>query len=157
MSKDTFVKVSVVSSDGKKLKKKKTLTQKASTSPVYNEELVFTNIKKEQLDSVLITFTLFHDSLTSKEMLGTISIGSSSTGNELVQWKDMLEGKKSIAWWHALNLFENENIDSDFNNNNSGGLPNRNIDKFQMLSERKMSRTNLLANLSNLKIKPVLD
>ena len=145
-----------MSADGKKLKKKKTLTQKASTSPVYNEELVFTHIKKEQLDAVLITFTLFHDSLTSKENLGTISIGPSSTGNELIQWKDMLDGKKSIAWWHALNSFENDSVDSDFNNNGNGSQ-NRNIDKFQMLSERKMSKTNLLANLANLKIKPVLD
>jgi hypothetical protein len=145
-----------MSADGKKLKKKKTLTQKASTSPVYNEELVFTHIKKEQLDAVLITFTLFHDSLTSKENLGTISIGPSSTGNQLIQWKDMLDGKKSIAWWHALNSFENDSIDSDFNNNGNGSQ-NRNIDKFQMLNERKMSKTNLLANLANLKIKPVLD
>ena len=145
-----------MSADGKKLKKKKTLTQKASTSPVYNEELVFTHIRKEQLDAVLITFTLFHDSLTSKENLGTISIGPSSTGNQLIQWKDMLDGKKSIAWWHALNSFENDSVDSDFNNNGNGSH-NRNIDKFQMLSERKMSKTNLLANLANLKIKPVLD
>lgn len=145
-----------MSADGKKLKKKKTLTQKASTSPVYNEELVFTHIRKEQLDAVLITFTLFHDSLTSKENLGTISIGPSSTGNQLIQWKDMLDGKKSIAWWHALNSFENDSVDSDFNNNGNGSQ-NRNIDKFQMLSERKMSKTNLLANLANLKIKPVLD
>ena len=133
-----------MSADGKKLKKKKTLTQKASTSPVYNEELVFTHIRKEQLDAVLITFTLFHDSLTSKENLGTISIGPSSTGNQLIQWKDMLDGKKSIAWWHALNSFENDSVDSDFNNNGNGSQ-NRNIDKFQMLSERKMSKTNLLA------------
>jgi hypothetical protein len=148
--------------DGRKLKKKKTLTQKASTSPIYNEELVFTNIKKEQLDSLQITFTLYNDSLTHKENLGTISIGSSSTGNELVQWKDMLDGKKSIAWWHTLVSLEHDCLDSDFtsnnnNNNTSSSTPSKITDKFQMLSERKSSRTNLLANLSNLKIKPVLD
>ena len=145
--------------DGRKLKKKKTLTQKASTSPIYNEELVFTNIRKEQLDSLQITFTLYNDSLTHKENLGSVSIGSSSTGNELVQWKDMLDGKKSIAWWHALVSLEHDSLDSDFtiSNNTSSSAPSKLTDKFHMLSERKSSRTNLLANLSNLKIKPVLD
>ena len=89
---DTFVKVALMSPDGKKLKKKKTFTQKASTSPVYNEEIVFTNLKKELLDNIVIVFTVYHDSLTSRENLGYLSIGSTSNGNELSQWKMMLDG-----------------------------------------------------------------
>ena len=147
---DTLVKVTITSHEGKKLKKKKTLVQKATTSPEYNEEIVFTNLKKEQLDNIVIRFTLYHDSLRSRENLGVVSICSVSTGNELVQWKDMLDGKKSIAWWHALTLPESD-IDSDINS----GSQSKINDKCQSLSERKSSKVNLLAGLSLLKIKPV--
>ena len=145
---DTFVKVILMSSDGKKIKKKKTLTQKASTSPVFNEEIVFTKLKKEHLENIEIMFTIYHDSLTSRENLGVISIGSTSSGNELTQWKDMLDGKKTIVWWHELKAHESENIDSDINNGGSQS-------KINGLFERKSSKSNLLNNLSNLKIKPV--
>ena len=148
---DTFVKVSITSREGKKLKKKKTLIQKATTSPEYNEEIVFTHLKKEILDNIVIRFMLYHDSLTSRENLGEVSISSSSTGNELLQWRDMLEGKKSIAWWHALSPPESDHIDSDINS----GTHSKISDKFLGLSERKSSKSNLLANLSLLKIKPV--
>ena len=94
--------MSIIGKDGKKIKKKKTSTQKSTLNPVYNEEIVFTNLKKEQLDEISINFTVYHDSLTSRELLGTFVISSASRGNDYVQWKNMIDGKKSIAWWHNL-------------------------------------------------------
>ena len=99
---DPCVKVSLLGKDGKKIKKKKTSTQKSTLNPVYNEEIVFTNLKRDQLDEILINFTVYHDSLTSRESLGTFMISSASRANDYVQWKNMIEGKKSIAWWHNL-------------------------------------------------------
>lgn len=99
------MKVSILSSGGsKKLKKKKTSTQKSTHSPVYNEEIVFTNIKKEKLAEIQIQLALYHDSLTSREELGCVTVGCASKGNEYIQWKDMCDGKKSIAWWQTLRL-----------------------------------------------------
>ena len=95
--------MSILSGDGsKKLKKKKTSTQKSTTSPVYNEEIVFTNIKKEKLNEIRLQLALYHDSLTHREALGCVTVGAAAKGNEYTQWKDMCDGKKSIAWWQTL-------------------------------------------------------
>lgn len=108
--------------------------------PVYNEEIVFTNLKKEQLNDIIIQFLIYHDSLTNRELLGSVSISSSSRGNEYAQWKDMLDSKKSIAWWHSLTAF-NTNVDSDHNPNQNFGMNNR-----------KNSKS---INLFNFKPKPI--
>lgn len=107
--------MSLIGKDGKKLKKKKTSTQKSTLNPVYNEEIVFTNLKKDQLDDVFISFSVYHDSLTSREPLGTFMISSSSKGNDYIQWKNMIDGKKSIAWWHTL--VSNNTVDKILTNN----------------------------------------
>lgn len=152
---DAFVKVSILSEDGKRLKKKKTLTKKATTSPIFNEEIVFTNLKKEQLDSIKILFTIKHDSLTSSENLGTVFISSMATGNELLQWKEMLDGKKSIAWWHTITNFYSDPFESDANNSNgTSSSQNKLFDKIHGFYDKKSSVGNLLANLSNFKMKP---
>jgi hypothetical protein len=151
---DAYVKVSLVGAkDGKKLKKKKTSTQKSSLNPVFNEEVVFTNLKKEQLGEIVIQFTLFHDSMTSKEMLGYFSIGAESRGNASIQWRDMLNGKKSIAWWNKLESTESlvDAATSICDPSSQNHVP------FTAAQVRKMSSKNLAKtiNLSNLKIKPL--
>lgn len=108
--------------------------------PVYNEEIVFTNLKKEQLNEIIIQFLIYHDSLTNRELLGSVSISSTSKGNEYAQWKDMLENKKSIAWWHSL-VPLNTNVDSDYSSNQSFNINNR-----------KNSKS---INLFNFKQKPI--
>ena len=147
---DSYVKVSLMGAkDGKKLKKKKTSTQKATLNPVFNEEVVFTNLKKEQLNEVVIQFTVNHDSMTCKEMLGYFSISAESRGDAGAQWRDMLNSKKSIAWWHKLISVESLAAEADFNQSNNSS--------FTAAQVRKMSSKNLAKtlNLSNLKIKPL--
>jgi hypothetical protein len=142
---DAFVKVSLISKEtGQKLKKKKTSTQKNNINPVYNEEIVFTNIKKEQLDDICIHFTVFHDSLTSRrEQLGTLMINSASKGNDYTQWKNMIDGKKSIGWWHNLS----NQLDNNNNNNNN----NYKNSSSSASSSFKINKRSL--NFSSLKIK----
>lgn len=110
---DSYVKIRIFGKDGKKLKKKKTSTQKSSTIPIFNEEIVFTNLKKDQLNDLTINFTIYHDSMTNKEALGYVDISAVSKGNEYIQWRDMIAGKKSIAWWHTLVSIPSTNSDSD--------------------------------------------
>ncbi len=113
---DSYVKVSILNKDGRKIKKKKTSTQKSTMNPTYNEEIVFTHLKKELLNEIVIKLTIFHDSITNREALGTLLISSESQGNKYIQWKEMIDGKKSIAWCHSL-LPISSNEDSDGNNN----------------------------------------
>ncbi len=102
---DAFVKVCLLNKDGKKYKKRKTSTQKYTMNPVYNEEISFTNISKDQLFELDIKLIIFHDSMTSRELLGYVELGSLSKGNEYEHWKDMIDGKKSIGWWHELKFY----------------------------------------------------
>ena len=103
-----------ISSTNKKVKKKKTSTQKASSVPVYNEEIVFTHVSKEQLNEIVLTFDVCHDSLTHKELLGTMSISAAAKGEGYFQWRDMLNGRKSIAWWHPLQPAATLGTESDY-------------------------------------------
>lgn len=133
--------------EGKKLKKKKTSSQKSTLCPVYNEEIVFTHLKKEQLNDLIIHFAIYHDSITNRELLGSVSISSASKGNEYIQWKDMLDGKKSIAWWHTLtNNNTSSNIDSD-SNPNQNFYNRKNSSKTINLS--KLKPLSILSNSSS--------
>jgi hypothetical protein len=112
--------------EGKKLKKKKTSTQKSNRNPVFNEEVVFTNLKKESLEETLILLTVVHSSLTTKETMGTVIICSNSKNHEYTHWKDMIDGKKSVGWWHLLQPEFNPLTDMPlfFNNNNNNNSNN---------------------------------
>ena len=108
---DPYVKISILDKSGARLKKKKTTTEKSTANPVFNQEIVFTNLKKEQLEDIVIHFSIYHDSIKHRELLGFVEISSASRGNQCVQWKNMIDCKKSIAWWnylHAIDQSENE-------------------------------------------------
>jgi hypothetical protein len=124
---DVYVKVVLETRrDHKKIKKKKTSIQKASKNPVFNEELAFANIAKDQLVNdiqitvgMLCSIRLFNESLTnrniqiqvchestikrSKEILGEVAMHALAKGDLYNHWRDMIECKTSQkCWWHAL-------------------------------------------------------
>lgn len=116
---DPYVKISVLEKDGRRLKKKKTSTEKMTVNPVFNQEVVFTKLKKEQLENLTISFTVYNDSIKNREILGHFELNSNSIGNKYTQWKSMLDGKKSTPWWHQLEMPDhaqnNEKAASVFN------------------------------------------
>lgn len=129
-----------MSNDGsKKIKKKKTSTQKSTNAPVYNEEIVFTNIKKDKLADLQIQLSIYHDSLTNREPLGFVSIGSVSRGNEHIQWKDMCDGKKSIAWWQTLHQAHSSSSDSA---NHHNSLNHQSSNEFSLTTSCLPSSSN---------------
>ena len=99
--------------------------------------------KKVNTKAENIHFTVFHDSLTSRrEQLGTLMINSASKGNDYTQWKNMIDGKKSIGWWHNLS----NQLDNNNNNNN-----NYKNSSSSASSSFKINKRSL--NFSSLKIK----
>jgi hypothetical protein len=140
-----------MSMDGKtRLKKKKTSSQKATTCPTYNEEIVFTHLKKEKLNDVSLLFQIYHDSMTHREELGSLSINSCSKGNTYTQWKDMVDGKKSIAWWQSLqHVAAHTNSDSD--SNLMGSSPPASILNRTKTTTTTTTTTTPTTNHSNLK------
>jgi hypothetical protein len=104
---DSLVKVILqIKRPKKMLKKKKTSTQKSNRNPVFNEELVFTNINKDQLaNDIEIRIQIWHDSSSikmDKQLLGELALSSDTNGDEYDHWRSMIECNKSKAWWHML-------------------------------------------------------
>lgn len=64
--------------DGKRIKKHKTSFHRNTTSPVFNEALIF-KIGKDVLKRCCIEFRVFHDSLLGgSELIGICIIGSNA-------------------------------------------------------------------------------
>lgn len=103
-------------------------------------------MKKEQLNEITINFIIYHDSITSKEALGYVDISPLSKGNEYIQWRDMIAGKKSIAWWHTLHPISINNSDSDHSTINEA--ISNSVSKAHSLST-KNSSSNLHSNNSS--------
>lgn len=96
-----YVKVSLVVG-GRRLKKKKTTTQKGTVNPVFNEALTF-SVTKEQLRCSTLELTVLHDNLLGQnETLGRVMIGPNSKGEEGEHFRAMTASRTAVARWHPL-------------------------------------------------------
>jgi len=60
---------------------------------------------------------VYNDSIKNRECLGEVEFHSQSRGQRYAQWKNMIDGKKSSAWWHNLTVSDHsENEKSRFHN-----------------------------------------
>jgi len=96
---------------GKKLKKKRTSTKKATSSPTWNEALVFNLHGREpstvgrdlSLSGVSVELVVLSDGvLGASEPLGRLTIGDQATGAELAHWQELLAARNAPARWHPL-------------------------------------------------------
>ncbi|XP_054269424.1 synaptotagmin-5 isoform X1 [Macrosteles quadrilineatus] len=101
---DPFVKVYLLSS-GKRVKKKKTATRKATTNPVWNEALTF-NISSANLALSAIEVCVMDggsDLIGNSPLLGCCVIGPHEEGPGQDHWTDMTQSpRKAVAMWHTL-------------------------------------------------------
>ncbi|GBL84621.1 Synaptotagmin-1 [Araneus ventricosus] len=116
-----FIRV-LLMHNGKLLKKKKTTSRQATTSPVFNETLTF-DVPPSQLDHVVFLVVASHrdpqdQSISSPESptspptnsgarksrhIGKVVIGSSVKGLPLNHWKAMKQSpRKLVTQWHIL-------------------------------------------------------
>ena len=95
---------------GKKLKKKRTSTKKATSNPAWNEALVFnlhgreTSTGREvSLAGLNIELLVLSDGLLGiSEPIGRVTLGDQSTGTQLSHWHDLLVTRNAPARWHTL-------------------------------------------------------
>lgn len=100
-SPNPFVRVTILV-DGKKRKRKKTSTKRGTTSPVWNEALVF-GVDKELLNTIQVEIAVFNDTLLgNNDLLGEVVVGKDTSGEELAHWNDVLHLKNALARWHAI-------------------------------------------------------
>nr|XP_021156898.1 synaptotagmin-14 isoform X1 [Columba livia]XP_021156899.1 synaptotagmin-14 isoform X1 [Columba livia] len=101
---DTYVKLTLLNSMGQEMSKCKTSIRRGQPNPVYKETFVF-QVALFQLSDVTLILSVYNKrSMKRKEMIGWISLGLNSSGeDELNHWTEMKESKgRQVCRWHTL-------------------------------------------------------
>ncbi|XP_060034322.1 synaptotagmin-14 isoform X2 [Erinaceus europaeus] len=101
---NTYVKLTLLNSMGQEMSRCKTSLRRGQPNPVYRETFVF-QVALFQLSDVTLILSVYHRrSLKRKEMIGWVSLGLNSSGEEeLSHWVEMKESKgQQVCRWHAL-------------------------------------------------------
>ncbi|XP_053919417.1 synaptotagmin-14 isoform X5 [Cuculus canorus] len=101
---DTYVKLTLLNSMGQEMSKCKTSVRRGQPNPVYKETFVF-QVALFQLSDVTLILSVYNKrSMKRKEMIGWISLGLNSSGeDELSHWSEMKESKgQQVCRWHTL-------------------------------------------------------
>uniref|UniRef100_A0A8B9I891 Synaptotagmin 14 n=1 Tax=Anser brachyrhynchus TaxID=132585 RepID=A0A8B9I891_9AVES len=91
---NTYVKLTLLNSMGQEMSKCKTSIRRGQPNPVYKETFVF-QVALFQLSDVTLILSVYNKrSMKRKEMIGWISLGLNSSGeDELNHWTEMKESK----------------------------------------------------------------
>ncbi|KAJ8289191.1 hypothetical protein COCON_G00018500 [Conger conger] len=103
-SEDTYVKLTLLNSMGQEMSKCKTSICRGQPNPTYKETFVF-QVALFQLSDVTLILSVYNKrSMKRKEMIGWISLGLNSSGEEeLSHWTQMKESKgQQVCRWHSL-------------------------------------------------------
>ncbi|CAN8215625.1 unnamed protein product [Coccothraustes coccothraustes] len=101
---DTYGKLCLRNSVGQEMSRCKTSLRRAQPNPVYKETFIF-QVALFQLSEVTLLISIYsRRSLKRKEMLGWISMGHSSSGEEeQSHWQEMRESQGTqVCRWHML-------------------------------------------------------
>ncbi|XP_037097814.1 synaptotagmin-14 isoform X14 [Syngnathus acus] len=101
---NTYVKLTLLNSMGHEMSKCKTSICRGQANPTYKETFVF-QVALFQLSDVTLILSVYNKrSMKRKEMIGWISLGLNSSGEEeLTHWTLMKESKgQQICRWHSL-------------------------------------------------------
>ncbi|XP_005997441.3 synaptotagmin-14 isoform X1 [Latimeria chalumnae] len=101
---DTYVKLTLLNSMGQEMSKCKTSIRRGQPNPVYKETFIF-QVALFQLSDVTLILSVYNKrSMKRKEMIGWISLGLNSSGEEeLNHWTEMKESKgQQVCRWHTL-------------------------------------------------------
>ncbi|KFQ94740.1 Synaptotagmin-16, partial [Nipponia nippon] len=101
---DTYGKLCLLNSMGQEMSHCKTSIRRGQPNPVYKETFVF-QVALFQLSDVTLMISIYNRrSMKRKEMIGWISMGQNSSGEEeQSHWQEMKESKGTqICRWHML-------------------------------------------------------
>uniref|UniRef100_A0A6I8NNK7 Synaptotagmin 14 n=1 Tax=Ornithorhynchus anatinus TaxID=9258 RepID=A0A6I8NNK7_ORNAN len=101
---NTYVKLTLLNSMGQEMSKCKTSIRRGQPNPIYKETFVF-QVALFQLSDVTLILSVYNKrSMKRKEMIGWISLGLNSSGEEeLNHWTEMKESKgQQVCRWHSL-------------------------------------------------------
>lgn len=101
---DTYARLSLLNSVGQETSRCKTSVRRGQPNPVYKETFVF-QVALFQLSDVTLLISIYNRrSMKRKEMVGWVSLGQNSSGEEeRLHWQDMKEGRaQQVSRWHVL-------------------------------------------------------
>uniref|UniRef100_A0ABM5FBX5 Synaptotagmin-16 n=1 Tax=Pogona vitticeps TaxID=103695 RepID=A0ABM5FBX5_9SAUR len=101
---DTYGKLCLLNSVGQEMSRCKTSVRRGQPNPVYKETFVF-QVALFQLSDVTLMISIYNRrSIKRKEMIGWLSMGQNSSGEEeLSHWQEMKESKgQQVCRWHTL-------------------------------------------------------
>ncbi|XP_077395629.1 synaptotagmin-14-like isoform X2 [Festucalex cinctus] len=101
---NTYVKLTLLNSMGHEMSKCKTSICRGQPNPTYKETFVF-QVALFQLSDVTLILSVYNKrSMKRKEMIGWISLGLNSSGEEeLTHWTLMKESRgQQVCRWHSL-------------------------------------------------------
>ncbi|XP_038631312.1 synaptotagmin-16 isoform X3 [Scyliorhinus canicula] len=101
---DTYAKLSLLNSVGQEMSRCKTSIRRGQPNPVYKETFIF-QVALFQLSEVTLMISIYNRrSMKRKEMIGWISMGQNSSGDEEQNhWLEMKESKSyQVCRWHTL-------------------------------------------------------
>nr|XP_009668994.1 PREDICTED: synaptotagmin-16 isoform X1 [Struthio camelus australis]XP_009668995.1 PREDICTED: synaptotagmin-16 isoform X1 [Struthio camelus australis] len=101
---DTYGKLCLLNSVGQEMSRCKTSIRRGQPNPVYKETFIF-QVALFQLSDVTLMISIYNRrSMKRKEMIGWISMGQNSSGEEEQNhWQEMKETKgMQVCRWHTL-------------------------------------------------------
>ncbi|XP_018417832.1 PREDICTED: synaptotagmin-16 [Nanorana parkeri] len=101
---DTYGKLCLLNSSGQELSCCKTSVRRGQPNPVYKETFIF-QVALFQLTDVTLMISIYNRrAMKRKEMIGWISLGQNSSGEEeQIHWLEMKESKgQEVCRWHTL-------------------------------------------------------
>ncbi|XP_077320497.1 synaptotagmin-16 isoform X3 [Lithobates pipiens] len=101
---DTYGKLSLLNAVGHELSCCKTSVRRGQPNPVYKETFIF-QVALFQLTDVTLMISIYNRrAMKRKEMIGWISLGQNSSGEEeQIHWLEMKESKgQEVCRWHTL-------------------------------------------------------
>ncbi|XP_048831404.1 synaptotagmin-16-like [Brienomyrus brachyistius] len=101
---DTYGKLTLLDSAGQEMSRCKTSLRRGQPHPVYKETFIF-QVALFQLSDVTLLVSIYSQrSMKRKEMVGWVSLGLSSSGEEeRLHWQDMRESQgEQVCRWHVL-------------------------------------------------------
>ncbi|XP_054017705.1 synaptotagmin-16 isoform X4 [Dryobates pubescens] len=101
---DTYGKLCLLDSVGQEISRCKTSIRRGQPNPVYKETFIF-QVALFQLSDVTLMISIYNRrSMKRKEMVGWISMGQNSSGEEeQSHWQEMKESKGiQVCRWHTL-------------------------------------------------------
>ncbi|XP_044872627.1 synaptotagmin-16 isoform X2 [Mauremys mutica] len=101
---DTYGKLCLLNSMGQEMSRCKTSIRRGQPNPIYKETFVF-QVALFQLSDVTLMISIYNRrSMKRKEMIGWISMGQNSSGEEEQNhWQEMKETKgQQVCRWHNL-------------------------------------------------------